>query len=98
MRKLIRGINNYSGNIIEKVGCDHYEFEAIHPFFDGSGRVGRILMLTQLLSRGFPPAIIEVVDRYKYYLALSKGDLGDFKNLKQMVCDGILKGYNLLFS
>lgn len=98
MRKLIRGINNYSGNIIEKIGRDHYEFEAIHPFFDGNGRVGRIIMLTQFLSKGFPPAIIEIEDQYKYYLALSKGDLGDFRNLKQMVSESVLKGYNLMQS
>jgi Fic family protein len=97
MHKFIKEINNYKIGIINKVSQYHYEFESIHPFFDGNGRVGRIIMLTQLLSKGYPPAIIEVEDRYKYYLALSKGDLGDFKNLIQMVCDSIIKGYNLLF-
>ena len=98
VRKLVRGINNYQGGVAKKVSRDHYEFEAIHPFFDGNGRVGRLIMLTQLLSKGYPPAIIEIEDRYKYYLALSKGDMGDFKNLAQMVCDSIIKGYNLLLS
>jgi hypothetical protein len=55
-------------------------------------------MITQLLSKGYPPAIIEVADRYKYYLALGKGDMGDFKNLVQMICDSIIKGYDLLFA
>jgi len=84
--------------VLKKISRDHYEFESIHPFFDGNGRVGRIIMNTQLLSQGYPPAIIEIEDRYKYYLALSRGDMGDFKNLTQMVCDSVIKGYNLLFA
>jgi len=98
MRFLAKDLNNYGGEILRKVSRDHYEFESIHPFFDGNGRVGRIIMNTQLLSRGYPPAIIEIEDRYKYYLALSKGDMGDFKNLTQMVCDSVIKGYNLFFA
>ncbi|MFH1347761.1 MAG: Fic family protein, partial [Candidatus Margulisiibacteriota bacterium] len=98
MRALLKEINRYGREAVKKVSRDHYEFESIHPFFDGNGRVGRIVMNAQLLSRGFPPAIIEIDDRYKYYLALGKGDMGDFKHLTQMVCDSILKGYNLLFA
>lgn len=96
MGKLIKNINHYGSDPIGKIARDHYEFEAIHPFFDGNGRVDRLIMMTQLLSKGLCPAIIQIDDRHKYYMALNKADFGDFKNIVQMVCDSIIKGYNLL--
>ena len=96
MGRLIKNINNYGHDPIGKIARDHYEFEAIHPFFAGNGRVGRLIMMTQLLALGFAPAVIIVDDRYKYYMALGKGDYGDYQNITQMICDSITKGYELL--
>jgi Fic family protein len=96
MRALLKNLNRYEQKEIRKIASDHYDFESIHPFFDGNGRVGRLIMLTQLLSRGFPPAIIRVEDRYAYYFGLGKGDMGEFRHLVQLVCDAVLRGFYFL--
>lgn len=96
MRQFVKGVNSYGRHPLKKIASDHYGFEAIHPFFDGNGRVGRLIMLTQLLSLSYPPALIQAEDREKYYLALAKGDMGQFGSIVQMICDAVIKGYNFI--
>jgi Fic family protein len=96
MKAFLKQINRYGHKPIAKVARDHYAFEAIHPFFDGNGRVGRLLMMTQFLSLGYPPSVIQIDDQHAYYFALGRGDLGDFKNLVQMVCNSVIRGHLLL--
>ncbi|MDG6898528.1 MAG: Fic family protein, partial [Nitrososphaerota archaeon] len=48
----------------------HNQFETIHPFEDGNGRVGRLLLINILLKNGLPPLNIEIENRKEYYEAL----------------------------
>ncbi len=57
---------------IELAARAHYKFEKIHPFGDGNGRVGRLIIAAILKSGGYPSLIIEYKQRKSYYRALQK--------------------------
>lgn len=70
-RALGRYLTGRPANIIERISWFHCEFEAIHPFVDGNGRIGRVLMNHQLLQAGLPPVIVRARSRHaEYYPAL----------------------------
>ena len=56
-------------NIIERIARFHLEFEGIHPFIDGNGRTGRLIMNLDLISNGYPPINVKFTDRKRYYEA-----------------------------
>lgn len=61
-------------DIIQVVCESHIEFERIHPFADGNGRTGRLLMIYLLLKNNIQPLIINKDDKYKYITFLAEQD------------------------
>ena len=59
----------------------HIEFERIHPFSDGNGRTGRLIMLALMLENNLTPFVITVEDRAKYMDILRSQDIENFINL-----------------
>ena len=56
-----------SGHIIEQIAEFHLRFEGIHPFIDGNGRTGRLILNLELIKAGLLPVNIKYSDRRKYY-------------------------------
>ena len=54
-------------NDIERIALFHLEFEGIHPFIDGNGRTGRLILNLDLIRNGYPPINVKFTDRKRYY-------------------------------
>ncbi len=72
-------------HIIEAIALFHLEFESIHPFIDGNGRTGRLLLNLELIKNGLLPIDIKFVDREKYYNAFNNYNLEMGKNARDMI-------------
>tara|TARA_Y100000034_G_scaffold128339_1_gene182718 strand:+ start:501 stop:1442 length:942 start_codon:yes stop_codon:yes gene_type:complete len=83
--------NKYPSLILATVV--HNQFENIHPFSDGNGRVGRLLLNNILIKNGLPPVNIDFKNRKEYYLSLEHYQKED--NLKPSI-DLLIKEYKSL--
>ena len=79
MQQLMLWYNNEGKNYhpIEKAAILHGKFVTIHPFIDGNGRTARLLLNFELMKNNYPPIIIEVEERDKYFDALEAGNVSD---------------------
>jgi Fic family protein len=73
---------DHTSYFADKVTKFHLAFETIHPFCDGNGRIGRVLVNYQLMQAGFPVIIIRDKEKRAYYKAFT--EYNDSKNVKPM--------------
>ena len=72
IKRLLKNYNENNNIEISDIIDFHYEFEAIHPFQDGNGRVGRLIMFKECLKHNIVPFIIEDEFKFFYYRGLSE--------------------------
>ena len=72
MEQLMLNYAESSEHIVTKLARFHIEFEGIHPFIDGNGRTGRLLVNLELMKAGYPPIDIKFTDRMAYYKAFDE--------------------------
>ena len=82
MKKLLGEYNSKESVTIEDIIDFHYQFETIHPFEDGNGRVGRIIMFKECLKHNIMPFILKDEFKAYYYRGLK-----EYKNTKGYLVD-----------
>lgn len=95
-RKIEEILIEYSSDIgklfVDKIAKFHLDFETIHPFNDGNGRIGRVLINYQLKRLGFPALIIRDKEKSSYYLAFKEyQDERKTKNMERILTLAIME-------
>lgn len=100
MSQLVKTLNELEKKILGQVqhlAQTHARFEQIHPFSDGNGRVGRLLMVLLAFKYGLAPVIIKKEKKEAYYTYLEEAQVkNNSAPLTSFILDGLFEGYALL--
>jgi len=88
---LCEQLNTATDDALRLLAETHADFEQIHPFSDGNGRTGRLVMFAKSLQLGLFPPIIEKERKSAYYRSLELAQIhGNFANLELLLAESIL--------
>ena len=96
----VDSVNGYGSDLSgealspEALARMHVEFERVHPFIDGNGRTGRLVLNLILVRLGYPPVIILKRQRAAYLSALDRGDNGDYGPLGEILARAMYDNLN----
>ena len=97
MKDIFKDINKSEKDIIGQVSNIHARFEKIHPFSDGNGRIGRLVLIAMLIKKNIAPAIIQQDKKHVYYTSLRRAQLkNDYTQLEDFICDSIDYGQDIM--
>lgn len=98
MQNLLEGYHQHKRlHPLQRAAHAHGVFEKIHPFEDGNGRTGRLLIAIMLLSEGYPPVIIRKTNRIAYFHTLESFDKGYKEALYRFLIEKFKKTYHQFF-
>jgi len=80
---------------ILRTAIAHHGFEAVHPFVDGNGRVGRLLLNLMLMREGYPPALLLRDWRIRYIQGLDTANTGNYRPLANLIGQAVEAGLDL---
>ncbi len=80
---------------VELAALAHHRLVAIHPFIDGNGRTARLVMNLILMRAGYPPTVIQRINRRQYYRVLDQADAGKPATLVNFVGRAVERSLNL---
>ncbi|MCK2237067.1 MULTISPECIES: Fic family protein [unclassified Crossiella] len=80
--------------LTEELARLHNEFERVHPFLDGNGRTGRLVLNLVLVRLGYPPVVIFKRQRDAYLTALQRADSGDYGALGELIARAMYDNLN----
>ena len=92
-REVSSGLQTSAG-LPEALARLHHRFEQIHPFLDGNGRTGRLVLNLILVRLGYPPVVIFTRQRDDYLRALCRADAGDVGALGEVIARAMLDNIN----
>lgn len=94
MKKLLQWYNNLVKITLKEIVEFHYKFECIHPFQDGNGRVGRLIMFKECLKNDVDPFVIDDTQKLFYYRGLK--EYNSEKGYLEETCGAAQDKYKLL--